>query len=95
MKIEHSKDYLRTLKRVTKKHTLTEDIIDKTVTLYISDSNNIKLQLKKIKCKRDKNRHSIRIPNTQYRILMSITENLTVLQCICDHDEYDMRNKNC
>jgi hypothetical protein len=95
MNIEHSKDYTRTLKRITKKHTLSEDIIDDAINLYLSDKNNQKLQFKKINCKRDKNRHSIRIPNTQYRILMSITVEVTVLQCICNHDDYDMRNKNC
>ena len=48
MSIEYSKDYMRTLKRITKR-----------------------------------------------RILMSITEEVTVLVCICDHDDYDFRNKNC
>lgn len=95
MNIEHSKDYTRTLKRITKKHTLSEDIIDDAIKLYLFDKSSQKLQFKKINCKRDKNRHSIRIPNTQYRILISITVEVTVLQCICSHDEYDMRNKNC
>ncbi len=95
MRIEHSRDYLRTLKRITKKNTLPQAAIDEAIELYLSDSNLPKLQFKKIKCKRDKNRHSIRIPNTQYRILMSVLKELTVLQCICNHDEYDMRNKHC
>jgi mRNA-degrading endonuclease RelE of RelBE toxin-antitoxin system len=95
MEIEYSKDYLRTLKRITKKRTLSSDAIDDTVNLYLSDSFDPRLQFKKITCRRDKYRHSIRIPNTQYRILMSITEDVTVLVCICDHDDYDFRNKNC
>jgi len=95
MTIEHSKDYLRTLKRITKKHTLPQSTIDKEISLYLRDSNDYRLQFKKIQCNRDKNRHSIRISNTQCRILMSVIERVTVLQCICDHDEYNMRNKNC
>jgi len=38
---------------------------------------------------------SLYISNTQYRVLLSIRENLTVLVCICSHDDYDFRNKNC
>ena len=95
MEIEYSKDYLRTLKRITKKRTLSSDAIDDTVSLYLSDSFDPRLQFKKITCKRDKYRHSMRIPNTQYRILMSITEDVTILVCICDHDDYDFRNKSC
>ena len=95
MTIEYSKDYLRTLKRITKKRTLSSIIIDNAIKLYLQDSKDTRLQFKHINCKRDKNRHSIRIPNTQYRILMSITDNTSLLICICDHDDYDLRNKNC
>jgi len=95
MIIKLSKDYERTLKRVTKRHILTRDIIDTTIDLFVNDRSNYLLGFKKIKCKHDKNRHSIRISNTQYRILLSIDNNITVLQCICDHDEYDMRNRRC
>jgi len=95
MKLEYSKDYLRTLKRITKKRILSSDIIDNAINLYIQNPKDIHLQFKPITCKRDKNRHSIRIPNTQYRILMSVLKDLTILVCICDHDDYDLRNKNC
>ena len=95
MVIEYSKDYLRTLKRITKKRTLSSGLIDSTINLYLSNSSDPRLQFKKITCKRDKYRHSMRIPNTQYRILMSITGDVTVLVCICDHDDYNFRNKNC
>ena len=95
MTIEYSKDYLRTLKRITKKRTLSSEHIDHAISIYLSNPNDIRLQFKSIHCKRDKNRHSIRIPNTQYRILMSIVEKITLLVCICDHDDYDYRNKNC
>ena len=95
MELEYSKDYLRTLKRITKKRTLSSMNIDDAISLYILDNSDVRLQFKKINCKRDKNRHSIRIPNTQYRILISIVENLTILVCICSHDDYDLRNKIC
>jgi mRNA-degrading endonuclease RelE of RelBE toxin-antitoxin system len=95
MTIEHSKDYLRTLKRITKKRTLSANIIDSAIDLYLENKTDIRLQFKHINCSRDKNRHSIRIPSTQYRILMSITNDISLLVCICDHDDYDLRNKNC
>ena len=95
MAIEYSKDYIRTLKRITKRRTLSSNAIDNTINLYLSNSSDPRLQFKKITCKRDKYRYSIRIPSTQYRMLMSITEDVTVLVCICDHDDYDFRNKNC
>ncbi len=95
MTIEYSKDYLRTLKRFTKKRILSSTLLDNAIELYLKDNTDIRLQFKPIKCKRDKNRHSIRIPNTQYRILMSIVNDISLLVCICDHDDYDLRNKNC
>jgi len=95
MTIEYSKDYLRTLKRITKKRTLSSTLIDEAIVLYLKDKTDIRLQFKHIICKRDKNRYSIRIPGTQYRILMSITDDISLLVCICDHDDYDLRNKNC
>ena len=95
MTIEHSKDYLRTLKRITKKRTLSSALIDSAIDLYLKDKTDKRLHFKHITCKRDKNRHSIRIPSTQYRILMSITNDISLLVCICDHDDYNYRNKNC
>ena len=95
MNIIKSKDYERTFKRITKRHILDKKSIENSLELFEKATLHIALQFKKITCKRDKNRHSIRIPNIQYRILLSITKEVTVLQCICDHDEYAMRNKKC
>jgi len=95
MNIEKSKDYERTFKQIIKRHILSKETIELAIELFELDSSNHKLHFKKIKCKHDKNRHSIRIPNTQYRILISIDNSVAVLQCICDHDDYDMRNKRC
>ena len=95
MNIEKSKDYERTFKRITKRHILSSENIESAIELFKTDNSNHQLQFKKIQYRHDKNRHSIRIPNTQYRILISIDSNVAVLQCICDHDEYDMRNRRC
>ena len=95
MKIEYSKDYIRTLKRITKRHILSSQLIDESIQLYLANRSDPKLQFKKIACKRDKYRCSIRIVGTQYRILMSVMDSVTILVCICDHDDYDRRNKNC
>lgn len=95
MKLEYSKDYLRTLKRITKKRTIPVAFIDDAIALYLSNKDDPRLQFKPIRCKRDKHRHAIRIPNTPYRILMSVLDNLTILVCICDHDDYDRRNRGC
>jgi len=95
MEIEKSKDFQRTFKRITKRHILPKEIIEDAIELFATDSATPQLHFKKIACKHDKNRHSIRIPNTQYRILISIDNSVAVLQCICDHDDYDMRNRRC
>ena len=95
MTIKKSKDYERTIKRIIKRHILTKEVIESAIELFKEDSTNHVLHFKKIKCKHNKNRHSLLIPNTQYRILMSMDSNVVVLQCICDHDDYDMRNKRC
>lgn len=95
MTLEYSKEYLRTLKRITKKRTIPVALIDDTIALYLSNRDDPRLQFKPITCKRNKYRHAIRILNTQYRILMSVLDNLTILVCICDHDDYDRKNKGC
>ena len=46
-------------------------------------------------CKKDKDRYSIRVVNTQYRILMTMVNNEALLVCVCSHDNYDRINKNC
>ena len=93
--ITESVQYLRTKKRLLKKHSLTEDSIEKCINLFKEDSNNNTLHYKKMTCKKDKNRYSIRVENTQYRILMTVTENEVFLLCICSHDDYDRINKDC
>ncbi len=95
MYIEYSKEYLRSLKRISKRRILSESAINATLESFKKNPYDNRLNFKKINCKRDKNRHSIRVLNTQYRILLSVIDDFAVLICICDHDDYDLRNKSC
>jgi len=95
MTIIETKQYLRTKKKILKRFILKDEEIEETLTLFHENPKNISLQYKKMTCKKDKNRYSIRILNTQYRILMTVEDDSAMLACICDHDDYDMRNKGC
>lgn len=46
-------------------------------------------------CKKDKYRYSVRVLNTQYRILLTVIEEIYELRHILTHDEYDRINKDC
>ncbi len=95
MKIVKTSQFLRSQKFIIKKHILSKENIDNTLKLFIENPKDKTLHYKKMTCKKDKNRYSIRIPNTQYRILMNIEDESIYLVCICSHDEYDRRNKGC
>lgn len=95
MQIVETSQYLRTKKHLIKKHSLSIKDIESTLELFKDDHSNPSLHYKKMTCKKDKNRYSIRIPNTQYRILMNVFFDTIHLICVCDHDEYDRRNKGC
>jgi mRNA-degrading endonuclease RelE of RelBE toxin-antitoxin system len=95
MTIVETTQYIRTKKKIVKKFILTEQEINLTLTLFLKNQNDPLLHYKKMTCKKDKNRYSIRLLNTQYRILMTVLDNEAILVCICDHDDYDMRNKRC
>ena len=83
MQIVETKQYLRTKKKILKQFILKEEEIETTIKLFQENPYNPSLHYKKMVCKKDKNRYSIRILNT------------AILACICDHDEYNMRNKGC
>lgn len=87
--------YVRTKKKLLKKHSLSSESIEFTLSLFKDNRLNPILHYKKINCKKDKNRFSIRIQNSQYRILMTMNNDQIFLVCICDHDDYDARNKDC
>jgi len=95
MTIVETTQYQRTKKKILKKYILTQEQIDTTLTLFQENKEDPSLHYKKMTCKKDKNRYSIRILNTQYRVLMTISDDEVLLVCICDHDDYDARNKGC
>jgi len=88
-----SSDFKRTKKKYTKNSPNHEQILEELITIF--RINPQKLEYKSIKCKKDKNRYSIRVFNTGFRILLSSLPNSYVFRCICSHDEYDRRNKGC
>ena len=95
MQIVKTSQFLRTQKFITKKHIISLKDIDKTLELFISDPNSKALHYKRMSCKKDKNRYSIRILNTQYRILLNLEDDTAYLVCVCSHDDYDRRNRGC
>jgi len=95
LQVNFSPQYL-SYKKKFKKDSLMIKRIDDTIDLFINDNHTPSLKYKKITCKKDKARYSIRIIGTQYRILMTIYDsNYADLKCICSHDEYSRINKNC
>jgi len=95
MTIIETKQYLRTKKKILKRFVLKEKDIESSLILFQENPKEPSLHYKKMTCKKDKNRYSIRVLNTQYRILMTVEGDSAILACICDHDDYDMRNKGC
>ena len=93
--INETTQYLRTKKKILKKYSLSENDISTTIELFKNHPKDTSLHYKKMNCKKDKDRYSIRVLNTQYRILMTVQENEVILVCVCSHDDYDRRNKDC
>ena len=92
MTITETTQYIRTKKKILKRFILKKEQIETTLALFQKNPNELSLHYKKMSCKKDKNRYSIRVLNTQYRILMTVEGDNTLLACVCDHD---MRNKGC
>lgn len=82
-------------KKKLKNETFLLSKLEETLLLLKKDFTHEPLNFKKINCKKDKFRHSIRIIGTQYRVLLSVHNEIIDLHCICNHDEYDRLNKNC
>jgi len=87
--------YIRTKKKLLKKHSLSKNDIKITLDLFKRDKAHLSLHYKKMTCKKDKDRYAIRVLNTQYRILMTVLNDEALLVCICSHSDYDRINKNC
>ena len=95
MIIEKTPRYNRTVKKIIKSHKLSISEIEKVETLFIENHNNPTLHHKSIICKKDKNRYSIRVLNTQYRILLTILDDIAYFQALLNHKDYDKNNKDC
>jgi len=95
MQVKNFSSYDRSLKQLTKKDKLLLQKIDETLEIFIADKNDIKIHFKKISCKVDKNRYSIRVINSSYRILLSYDNEISTLVCVCTHSKYDRYNKMC
>lgn len=88
-----SSDFERTKKKYLKNSSLNEEILKELIATF--KDNPQKLEYKHIRCKKDKDRYSIRVFNTGYRVLLSSLPNSFVFRCICNHNEYDRRNRGC
>ena len=95
MTIEKTLRYQRSVKKILKSHKLTQMVIDDTEALFLVNHLDPILHYKSITCKKDKNRYSIRVPNTQYRVLMSVIDSIAYFQALLNHSDYDKNNKDC
>jgi len=95
MTIDKTPRYNRTVKKIIKAHKLTNEEIIATEELFLSDQKHKSLRFHDITCKKDKNRYSITVPNTQYRILMTIIDDVAYLVALLNHRDYDKNNKDC
>ena len=93
-KVKYSTRYIKSKEKLIKNSSLSEDSIYEAIDIFLKDRSNKRVRFHKINCKRDKNRASISIPNTQYRILFS-NEDILIFWCICNHNIYDRMNKDC
>ncbi len=95
MKIDKSPRYNRTVKKILKSHTLSRDKIEECEKLFEDDYKHYSLRYHQIRCKKDKNRYSITVPSTQYRILLSNFGDKVILVALLNHKDYDQNNKDC
>jgi len=95
MKIDKSPRYKRTVKKILKSHTLTLEKIEECERLFEEDYKHLSLRYHQIRCKKDKNRYSITVPNTQYRILLSHFTDKVIFVALLNHKDYDKNNKDC
>ena len=95
MQIKFSTSYQRTYKKLIKKNPNLINIIAETIKIFEINKNDPRLHFKHIICKFDKYRYSIRVINTQYRILMTCINNICEFRFILDHDDYQRKNKDC
>jgi len=92
--VKETKRYIK-LKNKFQNDKLLTNKLETTIELFKKDKNDVSLQFKQIICKKDKNRYSIRVIGTKYRILMTVFDEYVELFCVCNHDKYDYYNKAC
>ncbi len=95
MIIEKTPLYERQKSKLVKRNFLKRSVIDEAERLFESDHNNYKLRPHIIICKKDKNKVSLTIPNTSYRILYIKDNNIAYFEQILNHGKYDRVNKDC
>ncbi len=95
MLVDKTKPYLSSKRKLVKNNSELKEQIDLVEELLELNHLDTSLDFKKIVCKKDKSRKSVKIPNTQYRILLSQEDDIFMLICVCSHDRYQIRNKNC
>jgi len=95
MTIEYEKLFLKQRTKIETKKLIEPQKIDKAIEQFKNDIQHVSLSFKKINCKYDKFKHSIRIGKTGYRVLMSIRDRVAYFQQIIDHDRYDRLTKDC
>ena len=94
MQVNETTRYIK-LKKKLNSDTLLSDKIEKSINLFKLNKDDSSLHFKKIQCKKDKNRYSIRVVNTNFRILMTVYDEYVELFCVCNHDKYNLYNKTC
>ena len=94
LQVNKTSRYNKLFKKISKDNLLSSKI-DLTLALLSEDIHDSKLHFKKIQCKKDKNRYSVRVLNTQFRILFTMFDDYVELFCVCSHDKYDHYNNNC
>ena len=92
MKIVETPVFKFYLKKVKDENIIKR--IEKVKEILLENPNHPSLQFKKISCKKEKSRYSIRV-NQNYRILFNKENDIYFFHCICSHDEYDRINKDC
>lgn len=87
--------YTKELQKLLSYRVITQEQVDETIELFKINPKDSKIRPHKITCKHDKERRSISIINTQYRILYTKKDGEVMFVHIVDHDTYDRLNKDC
>lgn len=95
MTLHKTPKYERSVKKIITSNKLTQELIGETEELFLKDPQTPSLRYHPIKCKKDKFRYSITVPNTQYRILLTVLESKAYLVALLNHKDYDRHNKHC